>query len=200
MRVKAHWFRSGNAKSPEEVAGAAAFIAFRIAQNMLKSMRKARFDIDAGPQYFAFLAESLAFVIQVACRASYPHLPEEQRLPFATALAHRAADHLAGNQSDLLGAEEPDRIRAVFIERLNRRFAEYSEFDFGPDGPDFLFLRYFASLLVELMPEKDRHWTHDQVIAIEGPEAAATMAKGIAGLLDTGPGRTRRPASRVAGE
>jgi HD-GYP domain-containing protein (c-di-GMP phosphodiesterase class II) len=41
------------------MADALAFIAWRVAQNMLKSMRKADFDIDPGPQYFEFLAEAL---------------------------------------------------------------------------------------------------------------------------------------------
>ena len=200
MRVKAHWFRAEGARRPEEIAGAVAFIAFRVAQNMLKSMRKADFDIDAGPVYFEFLAESLAFAIQVACRLAYPRLPEDQRLAFATALAHRAADHLAGNQADLLGEQSADEIKDAFIERLNRRFAEYADFGYGPAGPDFQFHRYFASLLAELMPEKDRRWTHDQVIAIEGPEAAATVAKSIAALLDTGAGRTPRRASSTTGE
>ncbi|MGE5617180.1 MAG: hypothetical protein ACM3X5_09710 [Bacillota bacterium] len=199
MRVKAQWFREGGSHGPEEVGGAVAFIAFRVAQNMLKSMRKAQFDIDVGPAYFDFLAEALAFAIQAACRVAYPALPEEQRLPFATALAQHAADHLAGNEAELLGLEAPIDIRARFIERLNRRFAEYADFAYGAEGPDFLFLRYFASLVAERMPEKDRRWTHDQVIAIEGPEAARTIAKSVASLLDTSP-RERRRASSTRGE
>lgn len=200
MRVKAHWFRAEGSRRPEEVAGAVAFIAFRVAQNMLKSMRKAQFDIDAGPMYFEFLAESLAFAIQVACRLAFARLPEDQRMPFANELAHRAADHLAGNQSELLGEQSADDIKTAFIARLNRRFAEYAEFEYGADGPDFRFHRYFASLLAELMPEKDRRWTHDQVIAIEGPEAAAMLAKSITALLDTGPGRAPRRRSSTTGE
>lgn len=200
MRVKAHWFRAESAKRPEEVAGAVAFIAFRVAQNTLKSMRKAQFDIDAGPQYFDFLAEALAFAIQCACRIAWPRFAEADRMAFATALSHRAADHLAGNQAELLGLQEPAEIRAAFIERLNRRFAEYADFGYGADGPDFAFHRYFASLIAELVPPKDRHWTHDQVIAIEGPEAAATMAKSLEGLLDTGPGRAPRRRASTTGE
>ncbi len=115
-----------------------------------------------------------------------------------TALANRTGDELAENQSRLLGAEEPAAIKARFIALLNRRLEEYADFGFGPDGPDFAFLRYFATLLSELMPEKDRRWTWDQVIAIEGPEAAATLAKSVAGLFDETPRRARRPAS--AGE
>lgn len=198
MRVKASWFRAQGARPPEEVAGAAAFIAFRVAHNMLKGMRKAGFDIDAGPAYFDFLSEALAFAIQVSCRVAYARLPEDNRLAFATALARRAADHLAENQAELLGAQSSTEAKAAFIERLNRRFAEYADFGFGADGPDFAFLRYFASLVSERVPEKDRRWTHDQVIAIEGPQAAATLAKGIASLLDPAPRRKR--ASSTTGE
>ena len=56
------------------MAGALAFITWRVAQNMLKSMRRADFDIDPGPQYFDFLAEAVAFAIQVAWRLAYPPL------------------------------------------------------------------------------------------------------------------------------
>ena len=38
---------------------AAAFIVWRIAQNSLKTMRAARFDLPPGPRYFAFMAEFL---------------------------------------------------------------------------------------------------------------------------------------------
>jgi hypothetical protein len=41
MRVKSHWFKSETPKSATEIAGAAAFIVFRIAQNALKNMRNA---------------------------------------------------------------------------------------------------------------------------------------------------------------
>ncbi len=199
MRVKARWFRAEDGKRPEEVGGAAAFIAFRVAQNMLKSMRKAGFDIDAGPQYFDFLAESLAFSIQCACRIAWTGLAEGERMAFAAALSQRAADHLAGNQAELLGQDAAE-VRAGFVERLNRRFAEYADFRYTAEGPDFAFLRYFASLVAERVPEKDRRWTHDQVIAIEGPEAVATMARALAALLDTGPGRAPRRAASTAGE
>lgn len=200
MRVKARWFRAERAKRPEEIAGAVAFIAFRVARNMLKNMRQATFDIEAGPAYFEFLAESLAFAIQAACRVAFPRLADDERLRFATALAHRAADHLAENESELLGLQPAHEIRAAFIERLNRRFAEYAELGYGGEGPHFLFLRYFASLVEPLVPEKDRRWTHDQLIAIEGPEAAATIAKSVAALFDTGPGRERRRAPPTTGE
>ena len=198
IRVKSQWFRPGRPKTPAEMAGALAFISWRVAQNMLKSMRKADFDIDPGPQYFDFLAEAVAFAIQVSWRLVHSRYDDTGRADFMTALANRTGDELAENQSRLLGIEEPAAIKARFIALLNRRLEEYAEFGFGPDGPDFAFLRYFATLVSELMPEKDKRWTWDQVIAIEGPEAAATLVKSVAGLFDETPRRSRRSAS--AGE
>lgn len=198
MRVKSQWFRPGRPKTPAEMAGALAFISWRVAQNMLKSMRKAEFDIDPGPQYFDFLAEALAFVVQVSWRLVYGRYDDAGRAGFMTALANRTGDELAENRSRLLGDGEPAAIKARYIALLNRRLEEYAEFGFGPDGPDFAFLRYFATLVSELMPEKDKRWTWDQVIAIEGPEAAGTIAKSVAGLFDESPRRARRPSA--AGE
>jgi hypothetical protein len=198
MRVKSTWFRPGRPKTPEAMADALAFIAWRVAQNMLKSMRKADFDIDPGPQYFEFLAEALAFAIQVAWRQVYPRYDEPGRIAFMTELAHRTGDELAENRSRLLGDAQPQAIKARFIELLNCRLEEYAAFGYGPEGPDFAFHRYFASLVADLMPEKDKRWTYDQVIAIEGPEAAAHVAKSIAGLFDNAPGRRRRAST--AGE
>ncbi|MCM2327144.1 MAG: hypothetical protein NDI88_04585 [Lysobacter sp.] len=198
IRVKSTWFRPGRAHTPEEVAGALAFITWRVAQNMLKSMRRADFDIDPGPQYFDFLAEAVAFAIQVGWRLAYPRFDDAGRLAFMTALAHRTGEELAENRARLLGDLEPAAIKAAFIDLLNRRNEEYAEFGYGPEGPDFGFLRYFATVVAELMPEKDRRWTWDQVMAIEGPEAAATLAKSVAGLFDETPRRPRRAAS--AGE
>jgi hypothetical protein len=192
LRVKSTWFKPGRAHSPPEVADALAFIAWRVAQNMLKSMRKAGFDIDPGPQYFDFLAEAVAFAIQVAWRLAYPRYDEAGRLAFMTALANRTGDELAENRARLLGEPDAAAIKAGFIDLLNRRTAEYADFGHGPEGPDFAFLRYFATVVAELMPEKDRRWTWDQVIAIEGPEAASSVAKAVKGLFDETPRRSRR--------
>lgn len=178
------------------MAAALAFIAWRVAQNMLKSMRRAEFDIDPGPQYFDFLAEAVVYAIQVAWRLVHPRYDDAGRAAFMTVLANRTGDELAENRSRLLEAEEAAAIKARFIDLLNRRTAEYADFGFGPEGPDFAFLRYFATLVSELMPEKDKRWTWDQVIAIEGPEAAATVAKSVAGLFDNTPRRPRRAASQ----
>jgi hypothetical protein len=184
MRTGTRWHRQGRARSVEEIGDAAAVAAFRCARTMLAGMRKARFDIEPGPRYFDFLAEALAFVIQCACRLAWPRLEADERQRFATALALAAARHLAESEASLLGERTVGQAQAAFIERLNRRFGEYAELDYGGDEPGFAFLRYFASLVVPIVPPDDARWVHDQVIAIEAPAAAATLARTLRGLLE----------------
>jgi hypothetical protein len=190
MRVHSRWFRP-RTRGPEEPAGALAFVAWRVSCAMLDRMRRAGFTLDAGPVYFEFLSETLVFALQVAWRVGYDRLDPAERDAFATAAARRSAAILAGNEADLLGESEPAHIEERFIARLNRRFDDYAPFGHGPAGPDFAFLRCFASFLCEVVPEADRRWVHDQVIAIEGPEAAATIARALAGLLAKGPAAAR---------
>ena len=198
IRIKSHWFKNEKAKSPEEVASAVAFISFRVAQNVLKSMRKANFDIDAGPVYFDFLSEALIFCLQLAWRMGHSHFDEAGAAAFMNEAANKAAMHLAENRVDLLADGDVATHKAAFIERLNASFDDYGRFEYGPEGASFGFLRYFASRVSALMGEKDERWTWDQVIAIEGPEAASSIAKAFGGLNETGP--RKRRASQTTGE
>ncbi|HSN20356.1 MAG TPA: hypothetical protein VLS49_06750 [Usitatibacter sp.] len=194
MRSKVHWFRREAPKAPREVAGALVLVAWAAARRMVGALRKAGFDIEAGPGYFAFLFEALAFQIQIAWRVAYRRYGDEERIAFIDALARGTMRILAENIAELLGGDARE-IEGALIADLNRRFEEYAEFAHDETGPSFAFLRYFASLVHELLPEKDRAWIHDQLIAIEGPEAASSIAKGLDALLDTSPGQLERTGS-----
>lgn len=199
MRIKSHWFRAGAPRSPEELAGALAFIAWKVAHDALKRMRRAGFDIDPGPAYFAFLAETLVFTVQVAWRLAHDRFDPEGARAFMTALANRAGGTLADNQAELLG-DDPAPVKAAFITLVNESMDDYGAFGFGPDGPEFGFLRLYASRVAEHMQEKDRRWTHDQVMAIEAPEAAARISRAFADLNDTDPDRRSKRRAAMRGD
>ena len=101
MRIKSRWFKEGRNHTPEELAGSAAFVIWRIADNALKNTRKANFEIATGPQYFAFLAEFLIFLIQAADRIAYRRMPQDVRVSFTGTLANRVAETYAENHSRL---------------------------------------------------------------------------------------------------
>ena len=193
LRIKAHWFKPDQAKSPEQTASAMAFIAWRIALNMLKRMREASFDIDAGPAYFGFVREVLAFLLCGIDRLAYAQLGADARTPFTTALVLRVAEILRENEADLLGPIAGDDYRDRFIDQFNTLAGHYAEFGWSEaEGPDFAFVRYLGSRLEASVPEKDRHWVVDQVMAIEVPEAVGMLQRAMQGVFSTEPRSTRR--------
>lgn len=190
MRIKSHWFKNEREKTPQEIAGAAAFVIWRIGDNALKNTRKADFEIATGTQYFSFLTEFLIFLIQVADRIAYRQLSAETRFVFTSALANHVAETLAENQSRLMGNSISEH-KQCFIDKLNQRAGEYAEFDYGSDGPGFAFTRYLAYCMREVMDEKDVTWAIDQMMSIEAPEAVTMVEKTMRDLLDTTPAQPR---------
>jgi hypothetical protein len=191
MRLKTHWFKPEQPKSAEQRASAIAFIVWRVARNMLDRMRRAGFDIDVGPPYFAFMREVLVFLIQCADRVAHARQAGDERAAFTTALVLRTADFLDENEGDLLGPADPGSpgYRERFVDLFNEVSAHYAEFGYGDDGPDFGFRRYLGTRIEPLLPQKDRRWVLDQVMDIEVPEAVALLGRGMDGVFST----ARRP-------
>lgn len=201
MRIKSHWFKAGEPKSAEQHASAMAFIVWRVAHNMLKRMRGAHYDIDAGVPYFAFMREVLAFLIAVVDRTAYAKMDADSRYQFTTALVRHCADTLAGNETDLLGPRADGApYQDSFIDLVNELSTHYAEFDADPAGasteeafmPGFGFVRYLGSRLEPTLPPHDRRWVLDQVMAIEAPEAVDIVRSAILDLLSPKPRKARR--------
>jgi len=199
MRIKSQWFKNERAKTTREIAGAAAFIAWRIAQNTLKNMRKADFEIDPGAQYFDFLAEWLIFIVQVADRIAYGKMPPEEREEFTSVMANRVGDILADNRNDLLGAtdggDDSEPYKSRFIDLLNLRSFDYADFDYTDSVIDYGFLRYLAERLSHVVGERDAMWVRDQVMEIEAPDAVTSIRKGMQGLFGDAPKRPARAST-----
>lgn len=183
IRVKSSWFKGDRKKTPQEIAGALAFIVWRISDNTLKNVRKADFDIAIGPQYFAFLQEFLIFLVMVADRIIYTQLGENDRIEFTSALANRVAEHMAENQVEWLGGPLRE-YKDSFIERLNQRAGEYADFHYTGVETSFSFILHLGQCMRDVVDEKDKTWVVDQIMAIEVPEAIAMLEKAMKGLTE----------------
>jgi hypothetical protein len=193
-------FHTEGQRSAATLASVVAILAWKLAVDAIKRMRRADYDIDVGRPYFDFICEFLIFMAMAADRVAYMTVDEEKRTDFTTALAKRLAEIVEENNYVLMGSVEPGVCQRHFIDLFNRRSGEYAEFDYGPDGPDFGFKRMFASCLREGLPEKDRLWVVDQVMDIEVPESLKALNKTLAGLFGTGGGKPRRERAGVSGD
>ena len=202
IRIKSQWFRSGATKTPQQTASAMAFIAWRVAQNMLKQMRSAHFDIEIGSQYFAFTREVLVFLTQVLDRIASQSMDLEGRGEFVTALVKRVAEVLQENEDGLLGAPpvgQPSHYEQ-FIDLFNELADHYADFGYDADGPDFAFVRYLGHRIEALMPKKDQRWVVDQIMATEVPEAVEMLQRAMQGVLSTEPRAPRRTRAAASGD
>ncbi|TXT38107.1 MAG: hypothetical protein FD135_3065 [Comamonadaceae bacterium] len=176
-----------------------AFITWRVAQNTLKQMRSASFDIEIGPQYFAFTREVLVFLIQVIDRLAHERMDADLRAEFMTALVLRVAEVLQDNEDGLLGPTPAGQASSQdqFIDLFNELADHYADFGFDTDGPDFAFVRYLGHRIEALMPQKDQRWVVDQIMASEVPDAFGMIKRGLQGVLSTEP-RPQRATRAVA--
>lgn len=182
IRVRSKFYTQGQ-RSPGTLASVVALLSWKLAVEAIKRMRQADYDIDIGRAYFDFVCEFMVFLAVAADRLAYRELDAQERIAFTTALAKRMAEMVEDNRDMLLGAAVPGDSQRHFLDLFNRRGAEYAEFDYGENGPDFGFKRFFAACLRDGLPEKDKLWVVDQAMDIEAPQALKLLEKTMKGLF-----------------
>jgi hypothetical protein len=201
-RLKTQWFRHAGARGADQQAGAAAFIAWRIARHTLDRTRHAGFGVEIGAPYFTFLREVLVFLVAVADRIAHARLEEAKRVEFTNAMVHHLARILQDSEDDLIGAAAAGHASNAesFIDLVNELAPHYAEFGADPSvperpgsfEPDFAFRRYLGHRLAPGLPPEDRRWVQDQVIDVQAPEAVAMLQRSLADLFDPPARRKRR--------
>ena len=184
IRIRSRFHKEGRERSLPELASVIAMLGWKLSQEAIRRMREAQFDIDLGRQYFDFVCEYLAFLLQAADRIAYRGLTPGQRTEFTTALALRLADVVEDNRDMLVAEPAPGHCRSHFIALANQRGADYADFSYDEkEGPDFGFRRFFGSRLLDIVPEKDHAWVIDQIMEIEAPEAVKALERTLSGLF-----------------
>ncbi|MDT8387190.1 MAG: hypothetical protein RQ736_06720 [Thiogranum sp.] len=194
MRIRSKWNARSKARSLEEVAGALAFIEWRIAGQTLLNLENEGFQTDTQGQRLDVLQELCAFLIHVTDRMTHESMDEEERQRFIVALALKTADHYHDNRIDTEGDQD---FRRAFIDTLNLRMADYAEFRFVDGEPGYSSRRYLGERITNTMGERDRKWISSQVMDIEIPEMLVTLKKGLTDLFVFGTGESE---SRRGGE
>ena len=106
MRIKSRWSKRGKTHSVEEIAGAVAFITWRIAGNCLLSLENNDFQTDTHGQRLKIISEFLIFTVHMVDRMTIENFDENERVRFITELVTKTAKHLEDNKRDLIGSGE----------------------------------------------------------------------------------------------
>lgn len=181
LRLKSHWHDDEAERSLPEVAGAMAFIAWRIAKDKAINLHSERFEYDNDSQRMAVIGEYLYFQIQIVDRMVHEALEDDDRRTLIVQLAIKLAEHMQENSADIMG---PGDYGKPFIDGLNKRSTEYAELSFNDDGPSYPFLRHLGFEIQRVMGEKEENrWVIDQVMDKDGWEAYKQLSRAVRDLL-----------------
>ncbi len=184
-RVKTIWFKKDGAqRGAGEVATALATTIWRMADRAIDNLSKAEYDIITPQRGFKIIGELTAFAVHYVDRLVYPRLSQDERSELVSALGIRLAEIMEGNILDFTGGQkDPDYdYQAGYIDLLNRRMADYSEFEFPVDKASFQALRFLSLQIREGMEKSDQSWIQDQLMDIEVPEIMGTVKKQVDGF------------------
>ena len=182
LRIKSHW-HGEEERSLGEIAGALAFISWRLAQEHAINLHGESFVYRDDQQRLDVISEYVIFELQIIDRMAHDvlELDDEERRQLIIPLATKLAELVQDNAEDLLG---PGDHKAVFYGKLNERGAEYAEFAYGEDGPSYPFMRHLGYEMQQIMgSEGENRWVIDQVMDKEGPEVDRQLRKAVINLF-----------------
>ena len=181
MRVRSKWSKKDKTHTVEEVAGALAFIAWRIAGNAVLNMENHEYGTETQSQRLDIMAEFLAFTIHIIDRMTIDKFDAEERQRFMVELALKSAKHMQDNRRDIEG---PGEYKQAFIDMLNQRLDEYSDCTYDPkEGASFVMRRLFGDHVTKVIGEKNKQWVTAQIIDIEVPDLFRTLNKSLPNLF-----------------
>jgi hypothetical protein len=181
VRVKSRWNVKGRERKPEEITGALAFTAWRIAQQGCLNLENEGFETETMTQRMDVMAEFLAFLLHYLDRHLLSEgVSDEKRQEMIVLFANDLARHIQENRSDVQGKGD---YKQEFIDLINERHGDYSDYVFDGQDPGFALTNQFGNLVADRMGEHMNRWIADQVSAIEVPEALTPFRRALRNLL-----------------
>jgi len=181
IHIKNRWHSENADRSLQEIAGALAFNAWRIAVDRAINLNGERFSYKNDRQRISVLEEYLYFQVHAVDRMVYKMLQENERRALIVQLILRLSELIQDNSLELLGA---GNYRAAFIERMNQRSGEYAEFIFNDNEPSYPALRHLGYHIQQLMGgAEENRWIIDQVMEKDGNEVYRQIIKTLQGLI-----------------
>ncbi len=188
VKVRTIWFKKDGERTPNEIASAVATTTWRVADKAMDNLGRENYDIITPARGFKLIAEFVAFLAHYCDRMAYATLSPERRIAVLQAVSNRLGELMEENIISVAGPDGNRNFKAEFIEFLNRRFEEYSEFEFpDEEKASFPALRFLSLQIREEMGDNDKTWIMDQIMDIEMPEMMGTVRKSFTGLLSDAP-------------
>ena len=184
LRIKSRWHDDDAERSLDEIAGALAFISWRIAKDKAINLHGQDYVYENDEQRFAVITEYLIFQLQIVDRLALIRLElnDDDRRKLVITLAKHLAGHLHDNSTDIFG---PGDYVTPFIEKMNQRSSEYAELNYSEEGPSYPFMRHLGYEMQQVMGEsQENRWVIDQVMDKDGLEIDREIRRALDNLFE----------------
>jgi len=178
IRIKTKWSKEEREVSVEDAVSVLAFNSWKIGMQTLLEIENEDFQIDTQQQRIEVIEEIMAFMIQALDRIVHKTISDEDRGALISMYAKKVADHVQDNARDFSG---PGDYRTPFIDKLNKRFEDYSDTKWNEDKhePAFSMGREFGTKISDVLGPKDKKWALDYIQQVLMPEFYALFKKTV---------------------
>tara|TARA_Y100000590_G_scaffold67399_1_gene73228 strand:+ start:7271 stop:7837 length:567 start_codon:yes stop_codon:yes gene_type:complete len=170
IRIKSKWSKtSSKAKSAEDIASALSYIAWKLSLDKARNLHGEDFEYSSDHQRVTVIVEFMSFQIHLVDRLLFiDKTKEEQRIDIMNNLGKQSARIMQENCEDLFGLGD---YKKGYINTLNMRSSEYSEFEFSKKGTNYSIFRHLAKKVQDAMGlSQTNKWVMDQIVDIDGVE------------------------------
>jgi len=184
LRVKTVWFKKEGERPAEEIATVLASTIWRLADRAIDNLSKADFDIITPQRGFKIIGELTCFLVHYVDRLAFERIDDAKRQDLVSSVGVRLAEIVEQNILDFNGGQRDPEYdyQQGYIDLLNQRMVDYSEFEFPHDKASFQALRYLSLMIREGMVANDQTWIQDQLMDIELPEMMGMVKKNMDGF------------------
>ena len=170
IRIKSKWSKTvKRAKTTDDVASALSYIGWKISLDKAKNLHGEDFEYTSDHQRITVIVEYMSFQVHIADRLMYlDNKKPEYRTEVMNKLGTYSSAIMQENCEDLFG---PGDYRKGYINTLNLRSTEYSEFEFSRNGSNYSLYRHLSKKCQDVMGySQTNKWVMDQIIDIDSVE------------------------------
>jgi len=181
VRVKKRWNQHDAPRTLAQMANGISASIWKLAADVVLNLENENFETSTQEQRVDLLEEMVCYLVHFSDRWLYPQATQEQRSEFIDCLVRDLARLLEDSRVDVQGG---DGYQGAFIDKLNRRTADYATFGYREeDGCSFAMRCRLGEMAQGAMGARNNRWIPDYIVGREAPEIEASLRRSLAGLV-----------------
>ena len=170
IRIKSNWSKTvKREKTSEDIASALSCIGWKLSLDKARNLHGDDFDYSSDHQRITVIVEFMSFQVHLADRLLYQDKKsDDYRISVMNNLGQQSARIMQENCEDLFG---DGNYREGYINTLNIRSGEYSQYEFTKSSGNYSIFRHLAKKIQDAMGSSQTNkWVMDQIVDIDAVE------------------------------